>query len=201
MYDDIKIKQAASGDISKIAHFARAAGGGLFEYFLNHASQTKTQEAVGLLLSVLEEGFCINNALIARLDEEISGGMICYPASEFAGLETYRSFIPDAILAPVEQLFEPLPHNSFYIHSLAVAHGFERKGIASSLIQFAEQAAKAMGLSSVCLHVWADNHSAVSMYNKHGFISKKIIPIDAQISVDKQIPHSGGMLLVSKTLV
>ncbi|MEN0088049.1 MAG: GNAT family N-acetyltransferase [Pseudomonadota bacterium] len=194
-------RKAEPADVADVAQLATAAGGGLFEYCLGGAPTNETAEGVGLLISALEDGFSMANAIVVTDEDDsgkeaIAGTMIAYPATEFAGEETFSSFIQPELLDPVRGLFEPPSTDSYYIHSLAVRSEFARRGIASSLIEFAEDTARGLGLPEVSLHVWADNHGAVAMYNGHGYITQKVIPAD----VGEKLPHVGGMLLVSKTL-
>ncbi|MEM1365055.1 MAG: GNAT family N-acetyltransferase [Pseudomonadota bacterium] len=194
-------RKAEPSDVADVAELATDAGGGLFEYCLGGAPTRETAEGVGLLISALEDGFSLSNAIVVTDEndggkETVAGTMIAYPATEFAGEDTFASFIQPELLAPVRGLFEPPSAASYYIHSLAVRPEFARRGIASSLIEFAEDTARGLGLPEVSLHVWADNHGAVAMYNRHGYITQKVIPAD----VGDKLPHTGGMLLVSKTI-
>ncbi|MEO0635375.1 MAG: GNAT family N-acetyltransferase [Pseudomonadota bacterium] len=194
-------RQAESTDAADVAELATSAGGGLFEYCLGGASSAETAQGVALLISALEDGFSMSNAIVVTEEgeggkEQVAAAMIAYPASEFAGAETFTSFIQPELLEPFEGLLEPLDPNSYYIHSLAVRPAFADRGINASLIDLAEETARVLGLSEVCVHIWADNHEAIAIYNRHGFITRRVVPTE----VGEQIDHVGGMLLASKTL-
>jgi ribosomal protein S18 acetylase RimI-like enzyme len=197
----MQFRTAEPQDVGDVAELATVAGGGLFEYFLGGASFRETSEGVGLLISALEEGFSLSNAtVVTEADdtghEQFAGAMIAYPATEFGTAEAFGSFIQPELMEPLLGIFEPPALDSYYIHSLATREAFARRGIASALIELAEASATGMGLPQVTLHVWADNHGAVAMYNRHGFITEKVIPVDTGGKLD----HQGGMLLVSKAL-
>jgi ribosomal protein S18 acetylase RimI-like enzyme len=197
----MKFRPAEAHDVADVAELATSAGGGLFEYFLGGASFNETAEGVGLLINVLEEGFSLSNAtVVTDKDDEgntkVAGLLLAYPATEFGTAEAFGSFIQPELMEPVMGIFEPPALDSYYIHSLATREEFVRKGIASTLIELAEDTARSLELPKVSLHVWADNHGAVAMYNRQGFITEKVIPVTA----GEELGHQGGMLLVSKDI-
>ncbi|MEN0088795.1 MAG: GNAT family N-acetyltransferase [Pseudomonadota bacterium] len=194
-------RQAEAADAGDVAELATIAGGGLFEYCLGGASTNETAQAVALLISALEDGFSMSNAIVVTEEdasgkEQVAAAMIAYPAAEFAGAETFTTFVQPELLEPLKGLLEPLNPQTLYIHSLAVRPAFEGRGIHASLIELAEDTALGLGLSEVSVHVWSDHHEAIAIYNQHGFITQKLVPTDA----GEQIGHSGGMLLLAKTL-
>ena len=62
-----------------------------------------------------------------------------------------------------------LPRRHFYIHHLAVQYTSRRLGVASALLSHAESEARAAGLKSIALDVWAANELALSFFVARGF--------------------------------
>lgn len=56
-----------------------------------------------------------------------------------------------------------------YIESIAVARAWRGSGLASRLLNFMENKARAWGLRLLALHVHRDNWSALRFYEKKGF--------------------------------
>ena len=61
------------------------------------------------------------------------------------------------------------PESSFYVDSLATAEGFRRRGVALTLLAHAERRAAELGLDSIALDTWVDNHPALALYDDAGF--------------------------------
>lgn len=61
------------------------------------------------------------------------------------------------------------PDACFYVDSLATAEPFRRRGVAGALLGHAERRALELGLGSVALDTWVDNHAALALYEGAGF--------------------------------
>ena len=61
------------------------------------------------------------------------------------------------------------PSTCFYVDSLATAEPFRRRGVAAALLAHAERRAGELGLRSVALDTWVDNHAALALYRHTGF--------------------------------
>jgi ribosomal protein S18 acetylase RimI-like enzyme len=61
------------------------------------------------------------------------------------------------------------PETCFYVDSLATAKPFRRRGVATALLAHAELRARELGLDSVALDTWVDNHAALALYQGQGF--------------------------------
>jgi ribosomal protein S18 acetylase RimI-like enzyme len=59
--------------------------------------------------------------------------------------------------------------NKLYLMDLAVRKDSRKQGIASSLLKSAEKYAISNGYESILLHVDVGNHSALKLYEKHGY--------------------------------
>jgi ribosomal protein S18 acetylase RimI-like enzyme len=85
---------------------------------------------------------------------------------------------------------------SMFLNAIAVADGYRGKGIGTQLIDRAEACTRRAGLSRLSLHVWVDNVSAIKLYKRRGFVEVGI----AELAPSPRLPHSGGSLLMRKTL-
>lgn len=66
-------------------------------------------------------------------------------------------------------LIEANYHKIFVIHVFAVHPDFLRQGVASSMLQFAEELARKQGIKSIRLDVYENNIAAINTYEKNGF--------------------------------
>lgn len=57
-----------------------------------------------------------------------------------------------------------------YIMTLDVAPDHRRRGLASQLMQRAEEAAREAGVDSLALHVWVENEGALRFYERMGYM-------------------------------
>ena len=62
-----------------------------------------------------------------------------------------------------------------YVGELAVAHGMERRGIATALMTAAEDWAAQRGLALLTLHTGVANHPARSLYARLGFEEEELL--------------------------
>jgi ribosomal protein S18 acetylase RimI-like enzyme len=100
---------------------------------------------------------------------------------------------PDPVLAPYRQLEAP---NSYYICGLAVFPDYRQRGIATHLMQLAEQQAIAKGLPQVSLIVFEQNTRAKRLYDRLGYREIK----RAAVVPHPLIEASGDALLMVKLL-
>lgn len=56
------------------------------------------------------------------------------------------------------------------LHRLAVHPDFQREGVASALLNFAESTAKNEGYTAIRLDTYSKNPMALKLYEKHGYI-------------------------------
>ena len=59
-----------------------------------------------------------------------------------------------------------------YLHTLEVAPGQRKRGIAGELLRRVEDSAAAAGVQAVWLHVAEENGAAISLYQAHGYLAQ-----------------------------
>ena len=89
----------------------------------------------------------------------------------------------------------PLPA-SLYLQSVIVAQNFRGLGVGNQLLEQSIVLAEAFGHSRLSLHVWADNATAIKLYNKAGFSKIKAINIPSESAMG----HIGGKWIMEKLL-
>ena len=123
---------------------------------------------------------------VVELEGDLAGVIAWFPVAE--GDRRARRFV--ALTAPRvppwrwPQLLRHLraagtvspnpPLGTLYVDALAVAPGFRRRGVASALLDAAEEAAAAAGLSGVALDTGLHNEPARSLYEHAGFRQREI---------------------------
>lgn len=80
---------------------------------------------------------------------------------------------------------------TLYVDSLATAPAFRRRGVATALLDAAEQRALERGLRAVALDAWEDNSPARALYRSRGFIEVAHTPaargLPGGVSLVKQL--------------
>jgi ribosomal protein S18 acetylase RimI-like enzyme len=135
---------------------------------------------------------------VAELDGEVAGAMAAFPSAE--GDQRRRQFVRVAMsrrppwrwprirgVARHGASHAPTPpRDSFYIDSLATAERFRRRGVAAALLEEAERAAVAQGLSSVALDTRSSNIAARALYERHGY------DVHVEVPASRPIPALVG---------
>jgi len=123
----------------------------------------------------------VDTVTLAEVDETVAAAMAAFPLSE-GGLRE-RAFIsltmrslppwrwPGAVwfYVATSRVTPPAPPRSFYVDALATDPRFRRRGLATSLLEFAASEARRRGLDSVSLETALDNVSARALYAAAGF--------------------------------
>jgi [ribosomal protein S18]-alanine N-acetyltransferase len=84
-------------------------------------------------------------------------------------------------------------NNELHLNNLAVLEEHRKKGVAQSLLGHMEEYAKERKLKIIKLEVNENNHAALELYNKNGFIRTGYIP-------DYYDNESSAALIMSKQL-
>lgn len=124
--------------------------------------------------------FCYEYGWIAELDGKPAGLLLTLPGDRLNDLERSLSkgilkyYNPFELLQMVWRLMvigrsEEADKNEYVLAHLAVKEAFRHKGIASRLIQKAEELALQNGFSRLVLEVELDNMPARTLYQKQGF--------------------------------
>ncbi|WP_420597835.1 GNAT family N-acetyltransferase [Neptuniibacter sp.] len=164
----MKIENANRKDAAQLAYLINLAGEGIPEYlWQGMIEDTESPLEVGAKRAAREEGgFSYRNAKVIRKGNKVAGMIISYPLDdpyETGDLSEY----PD-VVRPLIELEAQAP-GSWYINALATSEQFRGLGIASRLLQDAEQQAHAQGVSNMSIIVASKNPSAKKLYLNQGY--------------------------------
>ena len=122
-----------------------------------------------------------DGVLVAEIDGRVAGAIAVFPWSEMGRRRWRWVLLALRRRAPwrwVQMLlltlagsripYEP-PADSLYVDGLATDAGYRRRGVASALLEAADEHARALGLRSVSLDTAATNSGAQALYEGAGF--------------------------------
>lgn len=135
-------------------------------------------------------------AWVAEDGGEVVAAMAAYPVAlsrAEQGIDAGEANERNLHFAP---LIELMRDNAFHIARIGVLLQARRRGIARALIETAEAATLAEGLSLLTLIVWADNDGALAFYDALGFTERG----SAEIAAHPRLERHGKMLLLGKDL-
>lgn len=186
-------RRATSADANAMADLVNIAGGGLPEYLW--AKLGKPGQAG---MDVGHErartgagGFAFEGTVIRDVDNQVAVCLIGYPQT--AAPELDDEVIP--LLRPTIELQELVP-NTWYINSIATFPKFRRRGLATELLNLAEQFARAAQCETISLIMSDANTTARATYEKNGFVKRATRPI-----IKEDWKHDGeSWVLMVRTL-
>lgn len=94
---------------------------------------------------------------VAKVDEKVVGSISL-------------TFNPSAEIDEQEPDVEITQKDIMYIHIFTVHPGYQRYGIGSQLLDFAQKFAGSEGAKALRLYVWEKNSVAIKAYEKNGFV-------------------------------
>lgn len=184
-------------DCVDIARLMCRAGGGLMEFMLEGIVPNCSPEDL-LQLAIADPDAPINyeNAFVGVDDDQVVALLLCYPSAEFGLSDVLESSVPVERLGHLQEFFStPLPE-SLYVNSVAVDGDHGGQGIGATLMDIADELAGARQISTLSLHVWADNATAIGLYEKCGYRIHKHL----SVARHRLLPHDGGKLIMTKNL-
>ncbi|MDP2124469.1 MAG: GNAT family N-acetyltransferase [Parvibaculum sp.] len=187
------VRLGTATDLDDLVRFLLMAGEGLFEYLFDDAYPGLTaRDALALGVGDAESPYHFENAYLVESDNRVVGCLIAFPAEQVGLPELAYSVLTPDRLDPVRPLFEEHVPGSLYINTLAVDESARGQGVGGLLLDFAAELAQGAGCTSMTLHAWGDNETALSLYNARGFecVDKVEIPRTAKLR------HDAPMLLL-----
>ena len=172
----MKIENAEKEDARDLAYLINMAGEGL-PYYLWSKIVTGDEHPfdIGEQRASREEGgFSYKNARVVRCDSDVVGMIIDYRLDdpyETGELDEY----PEPV-RPLVQLESKAP-GSWYVNAIATVESQRGQGIASSLLQEAEEIATKQGISQMSLIVSSENDLAKALYTKLGYETRASLPV------------------------
>lgn len=191
----MKIDNATREDAAQLAYLINLAGEGIPEFlWQGMIEDTESPLEVGAKRAAREEGgFSYRNAKVIRKEGKVAGMIISYQLDdpyETGDLSEY----PD-VVRPLIELEAQAP-GSWYINALATTEQHRGLGIASTLLQDAEQQALSQGASTMSIIVASENPSAKTLYLNKGYQLQTARPV---VEYPNCI-HGGDWELLTKNL-
>ena len=191
----MEINNATCEDAAELAYLINLAGEGIPEFlWQGMIEDTESPLEVGAKRAAREEGgFSYRNAKVIRQDGKVAGMIISYQLDdpyETGELSEY----PD-VVRPLIELEAQAP-GSWYINAIATSEQHRGMGIASTLLEDAEQQARAQGVSSMSIIVASENPTAKTLYLNQGYQLQTSRPV---VKYPNCI-HGGDWELLTKNL-
>ena len=173
-------KAAAQLIVSTDEHFFKFCGGGTLGPWLE-LTQAEWRAVDGI--------YSHRFAKVLEIDGTVKALVLAFPSQAGAAAIDWRMtnsrqamaaqqwqevFDRFSHIGPI--LFAPGPENSYYIQNIAVAPELKGKGFGRMLLELVVECARSEGFNSITLDVDATT-SAVSFYQKIGFIKTKIVEL------------------------
>lgn len=185
---DLTIRRANAHDATTVATLINRAGEGLPLHFWSQLAEKGQDPWEVAHARLANPGGMLEtrDAWIGLLHGRVGGLVLGYlqPAQPAP--------VPDdtpTILRPLLELEAEAP-DSFYINVLATMPGMERQGVASRLLEHAEQNAGPAGMSLILSDT---NTPARRLYERHGYTEAARRPM---VSGDWQAPGKDWVLMV-----
>jgi ribosomal protein S18 acetylase RimI-like enzyme len=179
------------------------SSGGMYDRFAG--SRDGAERALSRALTREGNTASADVVWVAELDGRVAGVMAAMPYDEWTPRAyrflrvTLRSIAPWRwpralwLYRASGRLTPEPPHSCFYVDSLATAPELRRRGVARALLEEAEARARHLGLSSVALDTWVDNHPARALYLAAGFEEVAYSPavgnLPGGVSLIKELPR------------
>ncbi|BBF44619.1 histone acetyltransferase HPA2 and related acetyltransferases [Lachnospiraceae bacterium KM106-2] len=149
---NLRIEKASIQDIDELEQ--------LYNDLNDHLAATKNypgwKKDVYPIRCDAEEGLSEDCLFIAKYDDKIVGSFILNHKPE-SGYETAK------------WLCDSTYDHILVIHTLVVHPAYTKQGIATKLLQFADEYAKENHINSLRLDVYVNNTPAISLYERYGY--------------------------------
>lgn len=164
----MKIRSATTDDASALAELINFAGEGLPVYLWEGMAQDgQTAWDVGRQRAQREEGsFSYHNAMIAEINGAVAGCLIGYRLPDVPDVVDFEEM--PAMFRPLQEL-EDLAPGTWYVNVLAVYPKFRGSGVGTSLLDVANEQAKATEAAGLSIIVSDANSGARRLYERSGY--------------------------------
>ncbi len=189
----ITYRDGKKKDAVRLAELISIASGGVVEYLFHDLIPGFTP--VEVMAHVMEDGDShrsYKSAIVAERDGKIVGMSLSYAGRYYGLTEENRKFFPQERLDFLNDFFELRVDESWFLDSLAVDAGVRKQGVGGELIARTKARAVQNGFGSLCLVAFADNATALPLYERCGFEVVQRVEIGSH----ELIPHEGGCFLM-----
>lgn len=186
-----KIREPYDNESDECARLIYISGPNIYSYSFV-AGEPKIYEFLKLFYKAPGTMFSKGNIIIEEENGEIRGLLLAYPASDMMKMAIrmlksikqmikiggLSNFLRMLFRLRLNKYLPRIKRDEFYISNLAVFEEYRGKGIATKLLDRAEEMAAGKGLRKLSLYVETDNHHAKKVYEKRGFqeVKKAVLP-------------------------
>lgn len=172
----LEVKKASKIAARKLAVLINIAGEGIPEYlWADMAVGNQSPIDVGEQRAARDEGsFSYCNARVCEDGAELLGMIISYQQPNPYVLDDLGEY-PE-VVHPLLKL-EVMAPGSWYINAIATFAEHRGKGVASRLLQEAEEQARRAGCAEMSLIVASENHNAKALYEHLGYKGVASLPV------------------------
>ena len=189
----IKYRSAEKSDSPELAQLVDIASAGVVEYLFSDTVAGMTP--VQVVAYNLENDYyphSFKSAIVAVEENAIVGMSLSYPSSYHAITDEMREFFPAERIDHLQDFFSACVVNSWYIDALAVFESHRKRGIGEELVTLTKERAIAHEFNTLSLIAFADNASAIRLYERTGFEVVRQV----QLQPNRFIKHDEGCLLM-----
>jgi len=136
--------------------------------------------------------YCYKNAVVACDGKDIVGLSLSFPSSLHGINDEMRASFPEDRLLHLGDFFSARVEPSWYLDALCVSEAYRRRGIGEKLISITKRKALDNGYRSLSLITFADNGTALSLYQRTGFKTVRKVVLEP----NDYINHHKGCLLM-----
>ncbi|MGB3533672.1 MAG: GNAT family N-acetyltransferase [Microcoleaceae cyanobacterium] len=187
------IRPATPSDVSEIVTLTCMASGGLIDFLFQDLKIDATKDEV-LRTGVLDETgeLSYRNTDVAVEQDQVVGIATSYPAARHRMTTEIQQLFTAERLKVLQDFYSNRVDRSWYLDTLGVKPEFQRQGIGTQLIQATKEKANLQGFEQLSLMTFADNISAINLYQRIGFEAVKSV----QLGDHPQLSHQQGCILM-----
>ena len=164
------IREARKEDAPAIASFIVMAESEMMHLFFGTDDAGQSAAAVTeFILSPTPNRYSLENNLVAEIDGQTAGSIICFPADSQPGLDTLLVGALNRNGIRLDRLFFEGEPGTFYLSTMGVNPDFRGRGIGTALLAAAEAKGAKLGFEAVSLLVSKDKGKAQALYERLGF--------------------------------
>ena len=191
---EIYYRHGEKKDCAKLAELINIASDGVVEYLFHGLVPGMTPvQVIAINLENDNYPHSYKSAIVATDKNDIVGMALSYPSSYHKISDEMRGFFPADRLEHFSAFYSSRVENTWFLDALCVVESHRRSGIGGKLISFTKEKAVANGYNALSLIVFADNATAIPVYNRTGFeIVRKV-----GLRGNEFIKHEYGCLLMN----
>lgn len=193
----LDFRPAEPEEAAELATIIQETSGGLVDFILTGIVPFTSPHQILTSQVIVEDSlYSFRNILVGVEDDEIIGLLLAYRWDEQSMPSMTKRYLSKKKYAVVEDILNASEPDSLFINTFWVTERYRGEGLADVLMDVAVDWARREDLSRLSLHVWKENHRAVSFYKRHGFTQTRTFSFPE----DKLLPYKNGKLQMCKEL-